>query len=105
MLNIRKYISRIILFLISLIIISYFLQDELIKGFNHNVELNSMIVFIFFIGVGLVVKNTTTLNLDQKWLINKFKSQPITDNYNPKLLNEFNRTGKNLMDVPSRSII
>tara|TARA_E500000178_G_scaffold353302_1_gene418823 strand:+ start:278 stop:1306 length:1029 start_codon:yes stop_codon:yes gene_type:complete len=91
MLNIRKYISRIILFLISLIIISYFLQDELIKGFNHNVELNSMIVFIFFIGVGLVVKNTTTLNLDQKWLINKFKSQPITDNYNPKLLNEFKK--------------
>ena len=47
MFNFRKYILRIILFLIAISIFCFFIQEELIKGFNHNKELNSIIIFVF----------------------------------------------------------
>ncbi len=89
MFNFRKYILRIILLLIFIIIFCFFLQEELKKGFNHNQELNSIIVFVFLLGVLIVIRNIITLNKDQSWLVNLVNQKKVSTSYQPKLLNNF----------------
>ena len=55
----------------------------------HNLELNSLIIFMFFIGVFIAVNNIITLNKENEWLINFIKDKKNIKDYKPKLLSEF----------------
>ena len=89
MFNFRKYILRIIILLIAILLFCFFLREELVKSFMHNLELNSLIIFMFFIGVFIAVNNIITLNKENEWLINFIKDKKNIKDYKPKLLSEF----------------
>lgn len=89
MFNFRKYILRITILLAVILLFCFFLREELIKSFMHNVELNSLIIFMFFIGVFIAVNNIITLNKENEWLIDFIKDKKNIKNYNPKLLSDF----------------
>lgn len=91
MFNFRKYILRIILLLISITIFSFIFRNELIKGFNHNIQLNSVIILVFLLGVIIVINNIIILMKDQNWLINLLSKKNLSSNYSPKLLKELKK--------------
>ncbi len=55
----------------------------------HNIELNSLILFMFFLGTAIAIKNIIILNKENNWLINFFKEKKNIKNYKPKLLSDF----------------
>ena len=57
----------ILLFLFVVSLLCFFLQDELKKTFVYNIELNSAILLMFFIGAVIALKNIIILNKDQKF--------------------------------------
>ena len=65
-----RHIIRILLFLFIIFLLCFSLQDELKNTFVHNIELNSTILLMFFIGAIIALKNIISLNKEQKWLIN-----------------------------------
>ena len=89
MFNFRKYILRIIILLIAILLFCFFLREELIKSFMHNLELNSLIISMFFIGVFIAVNNIITLNKENEWLTDFIKDKKNIKNYKPKLLKDF----------------
>lgn len=89
MFNFRKYILRITILLIAILLFCFFLREELFKSFMHNVELNSLIIFMFFIGVFIAVNNIIMLNKENEWLLNFIKDKKNIKNYKPKLLSDF----------------
>ena len=89
MFNFRKYILRIIILLAAILLFCFFLRQELINSFMHNVELNSLIILMFFIGVFIAIKNIITLNKEHEWLIDFIKEKKNIKNYKPKLLSNF----------------
>ena len=89
MFNYNRYIIRITLFLFTIFLLCFFLQDELKKTFVHNLELNSTILLMFFIGVIIALKNIINLNKEQKWLINFFNNKKSSINFEPNFLNGF----------------
>ncbi len=89
MFNFRKYILRIIILLIAILSFCFFLREELIKSFMHNVELNSLIIFMFFTGVVIAINNIITLNKENIWLIDFIKEKRNIKTYKPKLLSDF----------------
>jgi len=89
MFNFRKYILRIIILLTAILLFCFFLREELIKSFMHNVELNSLIILMFSIGVFIAINNIVTLNKENEWLIAFLKGKKNVENYKPKLLIDF----------------
>tara|TARA_A100001011_G_scaffold332048_1_gene358859 strand:- start:6688 stop:7614 length:927 start_codon:yes stop_codon:yes gene_type:complete len=55
----------------------------------HNVELNSLIIFMFFTGVVIAINNIITLNKENIWLIDFIKEKRNIKTYKPKLLSDF----------------
>ena len=88
MFNFRKYILRIILLLFSIFLFCFFLKEKLIKNFSHNFELNSFILLVFFLGVGIAFKNIIILNKEQIWLNNFFNEKRVRLEYDPKILGD-----------------
>ena len=89
MFNYSKYIISILLFLFIIFLLCFFLQDELQKTFVHNIELNSTILLMFFIGVVISLKNIISLNKEQNWLINFLSNKKSSINFEPNFLNDF----------------
>lgn len=89
MFNFRKYILRIIILLTAILLFCFFLREELIKSFMHNVELNSLIILMFSIGVFIAINNIVTLNKENQWLIAFLKDKKNIKNYKPRLLIDF----------------
>ena len=89
MFNYSKYLVRIASFLFIIFLLCFFLQDELKKTFVHNIELNSTILLMFFVGVVIALKNIISLNKEQKWLINFFNNKESSINFEPYFLNDF----------------
>ena len=83
-----KYTTRIIIF-ISLILLIIFLNYSYLETvFLYNKYLNSAILFIFFLGVFLSIKNISDIRKEQIWL-NNYLSQKVTSgNYSPTLLKD-----------------
>ena len=75
MFNYSKYIIRILFFLFIIFLLCFFLQDQLKKTFIHNIELNSIILSMFFLGTVIALKNIISLNKEQNWLINFFNNK------------------------------
>lgn len=91
MFNYKKYIIRILLLLFLILLLGFFLQEELKKTFMHNIELNSIILFTFFIGIIIALKNLNILHKEQNWLIDYIDENKSNFNYEPKLLNDFSK--------------
>ena len=91
MFNYKKYIIKIILLLLTILLLCFFLQDELKKNFIHNIELNSTILLMFVIGTVIALKNLISLNKEQNWLISFFNDKQSSIKYEPKLLNNFSK--------------
>ena len=89
MFNHNRYIIKILLFLFIIFLLCFFLQDELKKTFVHNIELNSTILLMFFIGSVIALKNIIILNKEQKWLINFLNNKKSSINFEPNFLNDF----------------
>ena len=89
MFNHNRYIIKILLFLFIIFLLCFFLQDELKKTFVHNIELNSTILLMFFIGTVIALKNIISLNKEQKWLINFLNNKKSSINFEPNFLNDF----------------
>ena len=89
MFNYSKYIIKILLFLFIILLLCFFLQDQLKKTFIHNIELNSIILLMFFLGTVIALKNIISLNKEQNWLINFFDNKKSSINFEPKFLNDF----------------
>ena len=89
MFNYSKYIIKILLFLFIILLLCFFLQDQLKKTFIHNIELNSIILSMFFLGTVIALKNIISLNKEQNWLINFFDNKKSSINFEPKFLNDF----------------
>ena len=89
MFNYSKYIISILLFLFIIFLLCFFLKDELQKTFVHNIELNSTILLMFFIGVVISLKNIISLNKEQNWLINFLSNKKSSINFEPYFLNDF----------------
>ena len=84
----NKYIIRILFFLLIIFLLCFFLQDQLKKTFIHNIELNSTILLMFFIGTVLALKNIISLNKEQNWLIDFLNNKKSSNNFEPNLLND-----------------
>ena len=89
MFNYNRYIIRILFFLFIIFLLCFFLQDQLKKTFIHNIELNSTILLMFFIGTVIALKNIISLNKEQNWLINFLNNKKSSINFKPNLLNDF----------------
>ena len=89
MFNYKKYIIKILFFLLIIFLLCFFLQDQLKKTFIHNIELNSTILLMFFIGTVIALKNIISLNKEQNWLINFLNNKTSSTNFEPKFLNDF----------------
>ncbi len=89
MFNYKKYIIKILFFLFIIFLLCFFLQDQLKKTFIHNIELNSTILLMFFIGTIIALKNIISLNKEQNWLINFLNNKKSSINFKPNLLNDF----------------
>ncbi|GIS23723.1 MAG: hypothetical protein CM15mP124_2030 [Alphaproteobacteria bacterium] len=89
MFNYNRYIIKILFFLFIIFLLCFFLQDELKKTFIHNIELNSTILLMFFIGTVIALKNIISLNKEQKWLINFLNNKKSSINFEPNFLNDF----------------
>ncbi len=68
MTNPNKYAFRMILLLLIVTIISYLLYQPLKDAFEGNREINSLIIFTFFVGVLLCFRQTFRLSKEGKWL-------------------------------------
>ena len=95
MFNHNRYIIKILLFLFIIFLLCFFLQDELKKTFVHNIELNSTILLMFFIGSVIALKNIIILNKEQKWLINFLNNKKSSNNFEPNFLNDFKELSHN----------
>ena len=95
MFNHNRYIVKILLFLFIIFLLCFFLQDELKKNFVHNIELNSTILLMFFIGSVIALKNIIILNKEQKWLINFLNNKKSSNNFEPNFLNDFKELSHN----------
>ena len=95
MFNHNRYIIKILLFLFIIFLLCFFLQDELKKTFVHNIELNSAILLMFFIGSVIALKNIINLNKEQKWLINFLNNKKSSINFEPNFLNDFKELSHN----------
>tara|TARA_B100001121_G_scaffold308028_1_gene330969 strand:- start:819 stop:1847 length:1029 start_codon:yes stop_codon:yes gene_type:complete len=89
MFNYNKYIIRILLFLFIIFLLCFFIQDELKKTFVHNIELNSTIILMFFIGTLISLKNIINLNKEQNWLVNFLNNKKSSINFDPNFLKDF----------------
>ena len=89
MFNYKRYIIKILFFLLIIFLLCFFLQDQLKKTFIHNIELNSTILLMFFIGAVIALKNIISLNKEQNWLINFFNNKKSSTNFEPDLLSDF----------------
>ena len=81
MFNHNRHIIKILLFLFIIFLLCFFLQDELKKTFVHNIELNSTILLMFFIGSFIALKNIIILNKEQKWLVNFLNNKKSSINF------------------------
>lgn len=91
MFDFRKYMLRIVLLLILIIFFCLYIQEELIKSYHHNIELNSAIILVFLIGTFLSINNIITLNREQGWLNNFTNEKKTSINYVPKYLDDFKK--------------
>ena len=82
----RKYIIRILFFLLFIVAIAFSFKESLLQGFSHNPELNSAIILIFIAGVILVLKNIVLMSKEQIWLYSIIIGKNTTTNYSPTLL-------------------
>ena len=89
MFNYSRHIIRILLFLFIIFLLCFFLKDELKKTFVHNIELNSTILIMFFIGTVIASKNIVCLNKEQEWLVNFLNNKKSSINFEPNFLNDF----------------
>ena len=89
MFNYSRHIIKISSFLLIIFLLCFFLQDDLKKNFVYNIELNSTILLMFFIGVVIALKNLISLNKEQKWLNNFFNNKKSSINFEPNFLNGF----------------
>ena len=89
MFNYSRYIIKILLFLFIIFLLCFFLQDQLKKTFIHNIELNSIILLMFFIGTVIALKNIISLNKEQNWLINFLNNKKSSINFKPNYLDDF----------------
>ena len=86
MIEYRKYIIRILFFLLFIVVIAFSFKESLLQGFSHNPELNSAIILIFIVGVVLVLKNIVLMGKEQTWLYSIMIGKNTTTNYSPILL-------------------
>ncbi len=89
MFNYNRYIIKILLFLFIIFLLCFYLQDQLKKTFIHNIELNSIILLMFFIGSVIALKNIISLNKEQNWLINFLNNKKSSINFKPNYLDDF----------------
>ena len=82
----KKYIIRIFLFFLIIILLAYSFSTNLYKGFFYNEELNSAIVLIFLIGTFIVLKNIVILGREENLLNNFLDKKKINSNYKSSLL-------------------
>jgi len=90
----KKYIIRIVIFLLFIASIAFSFKEKLLKGFSHNQELNSAILLIFIVGIILVLKNIILMSKEQTWLYSFMIGKNTTINYSPTLLKKL----KELLD-------
>ena len=90
----KKYIIRIVIFLLLIASIAFSFKEKLLKGFSHNQELNSAIILIFIVGIILVLKNIILMSKEQTWLYSFMIGKNTTINYSPTLLKKL----KELLD-------
>ena len=90
----KKYIIRIVIFLLFIASIAFTFKEKLLKGFSHNQELNSAIILIFIVGIILVLKNIILMSKEQTWLYSFMIGKNTTINYSPTLLKKL----KELLD-------
>ena len=86
MVEYKKYIIRILFFLLFIVAIAFSFKESLLRGFSHNQELNSAIILIFIVGVFLVLKNIILMSKEQTWLYSTMIGKNTTTNYSPTLL-------------------
>ncbi|MDA9558759.1 MotA/TolQ/ExbB proton channel family protein [Alphaproteobacteria bacterium] len=86
MVEYKKYIIRILFFLLFIVAIAFSFKERLLQGFSHNQELNSAIILIFIVGVILVLKNIILISKEQTWLYAFMTGKNTTTNYSPTLL-------------------
>ena len=91
MVEYKKYIIRIVIFLLLIAGIATFFKERLLQGFSHNQELNSAIILIFVIGVIFVLKNIVLMSNEQNWLYAFLIGKNTTINYSPTLLNNLKK--------------
>ena len=86
MFHTRRYLFRMILFLLAVGGVAFLLWPGLEKAFQHNVGLNSLIVSVFSIGVVLNIRQTMLLGREARWVETFKKGRPETSALQPRLL-------------------
>ena len=84
----NKYIIRILIFIFFLILITIINFSYLKTVFFFNKELNSGILIIFFLGIGLTLKHIIYIRKEHKWLASFFSQNVTSSNYTPILLKD-----------------
>ena len=87
----KKYTIIISIFLLLIAGIAFLFKERLLQGFNHNQELNSVIILIFILGVMLIYRNIILMSKEQKWLYAFLKNKNTAINYSPRLLDNFKK--------------
>ncbi len=104
MVEYRKYIFRIIVFVLVIFLFAISFQERLIVAFNHNKELNTAIIAIFLIGIIYILKNIILMHKEENWLNNYLIGKINSTKYTPNLLKDLSNifeTNKTIIIPPN----
>ncbi len=82
----NRFLVRMAAFLAAVLVVIAILSAGLQRAFSHNVGLNSLIVGILVIGIGLNFRRVITLNREVRWVEEYRRGQSPTSGGVPRLL-------------------
>ena len=84
----NKYVIRIIIFITFLLAIAFLNSSYLKTVYLYNKELNSIIFFLFVVGILLTLKNILLIKKEHVWLEGFISKKVSSASYNPILLKD-----------------
>lgn len=82
----KRYLFRMIAFLIAVIAVAVFLKDGLILAFAHNPALNGLLIGVFLAGIVLNFRQVLQLSPELEWLESWRRGQPVLSGDKLRLL-------------------
>ncbi len=83
-----KYLIRILIFLFLILLISFLNFSYIKTAFFYNKELNAAIIFLFILGVIIIIRHILEIKKEYSWLMNFVSESISSSQFKPTLLKD-----------------